>query len=115
MYFKERVVRCMRIALVCLEISFCSFALPLPAGKNCKAIADNFITSMALLCKLKMRGILYVGTVRNNQFLGCELKEEKTLKKEGRGNFDHRVETTHNICTIRWFDKRDVALVSSYL
>ena len=38
----------------------------LPAGKNYKAIADNFFTSMALLCKLKERGILYLGTVRKN-------------------------------------------------
>ena len=86
----------------------------LPAGKNYKAIADNFFTSMTLLCKRKERGILNLGTVRKNRLPGWELKD-KTLKEEGRGSFDHWAETTHDICAIRWFDNRAVTLVSSYL
>ena len=80
----------------------------LPAGKNYKAIADNFFTSMALLCKLKERGILNLGTVRKNRLPGCELKEEKTLKEEGRRSFDHWVETTQDICAIHWIFVRFV-------
>ena len=86
-------------------MSFCSFVLPYHQEKNYKAITENFFTSTALLCKLKERGILYLGTVRKNRLPGCELKDEKTLKEEGRGSFDHRVETTNDICAIRWFDK----------
>ena len=37
MYIKERVVRYMRIALVSLEMSFCSFALSYQQEKNYKA------------------------------------------------------------------------------
>jgi len=37
------------------------------------------------------------------------------LKKKGRGSYDHRVETTHNICVVRWYDNRAVTIASSFL
>lgn len=87
----------------------------LPAGKNYKATADNFFTSMPLILALKERGILYLGTARENRLKNCQLKEEKELKKDGRGSFDYRVETTHGVSAVRWYDNRTVLLASSYV
>ena len=87
----------------------------LPEGKNYKAIADNFFTSMPLILKLKERGIYFLGTVRANRLPNCQLQEEKYLKKNGRGSYDYRVETTHQVCGVRWYDNRAVTLASSYL
>ncbi|KAF3833215.1 hypothetical protein F7725_026880 [Dissostichus mawsoni] len=36
----------------------------------------------------------------------CNLEEEKSLKKKGRGSFDIRVEANHNICAVKWYDSR---------
>ncbi|XP_060758233.1 piggyBac transposable element-derived protein 3-like [Neoarius graeffei] len=44
----------------------------------------------------------------------CNLNDEKTLKKKGRGTFDVRVEENHNICAVTWYDTRQVTLVSSF-
>ncbi|KAJ4926426.1 hypothetical protein JOQ06_008600 [Pogonophryne albipinna] len=41
-------------------------------------------------------------------------EEEKSLKKKGRGSFDIRVETNHNICAVECYDSRAVTLVSSF-
>ncbi|XP_033823196.1 piggyBac transposable element-derived protein 2-like [Periophthalmus magnuspinnatus] len=87
----------------------------LPDEKNYKVTADNFFTSMPLIVKLKERGILYLGTARTNRLKNCRLKDEKDLKKEGRGSFDYRVETTHGVSAVKWYDNRAVLLVSSYL
>ncbi|KAJ8344740.1 hypothetical protein SKAU_G00289330 [Synaphobranchus kaupii] len=42
------------------------------------------------------------------------VQEEKELKKQGRGSFDFRVEQTHNICAVRWYDNRAVTLLSTF-
>ncbi|XP_060763987.1 piggyBac transposable element-derived protein 2-like [Neoarius graeffei] len=44
----------------------------------------------------------------------CNLNDEKTLKKKGRGTFDVRVEKNHNICAVTWYNTRQVTLVSSF-
>ena len=93
-------------------IKLCS---TLPEGKNYKAIADNFFTSVALILALKERDIFFFGTVRSNRMANCHLQDEKELKKIGRGSFDHRVETTHQVCIVRWYDNRAVTVASSYL
>ncbi|KAJ4947690.1 hypothetical protein JOQ06_009723, partial [Pogonophryne albipinna] len=58
--------------------------------------------------------IPYVGTARQVRLPNCNLEEEKSLKKKGRGSFDIRVETNHNICAVKWYDSRAVTLVSSF-
>lgn len=84
-------------------------------AKNCryKIYADNLFTSVPLLIKLKEQGMEYTGTVRKNRLPGCALEDEKAMKKRGRGAFDHRVEETHNIAAVRWFDNRAVSLLST--
>uniref|UniRef100_A0A3Q2TYY1 PiggyBac transposable element-derived protein domain-containing protein n=1 Tax=Fundulus heteroclitus TaxID=8078 RepID=A0A3Q2TYY1_FUNHE len=82
-------------------------------GQNYKIYADNYFASDPLVVKLLEHGIHYVGTARQVRFPNCNLEDEKSLKKKGRGSFDHRVEGTHNICAVKWYDNRAVTLVSS--
>ncbi|XP_028394533.1 piggyBac transposable element-derived protein 3-like [Dendronephthya gigantea] len=89
-------------------------ASTLPEGKNHKLYADNYFTSLPLVEKLKERGIQYVGTARNNRLKGCPLKSEKSLKSQGRGAYDVKVDQQKGIIVLRWLDKKAVTLVSSY-
>ncbi|KAJ4932945.1 hypothetical protein JOQ06_029783, partial [Pogonophryne albipinna] len=89
-------------------------ASTLPVGQNYKIYADNYFTCVPLVVKLLDRGIHYVGTARQVRLPNCNLEEEKSLKKKGRGSFDIRVETNHNICAVKWYDRRVVTLVSSF-
>ncbi|XP_071116851.1 piggyBac transposable element-derived protein 3-like [Haliotis cracherodii] len=68
-----------------------------------------------LVDQLNKRGILYVGTVRMNRLKGCKLKDQKTLKKEGRGSMDSKVEFNTGVIALRWYDNRTVDLVSTYV
>lgn len=90
-------------------------ASTLPTNENYKIYADNFFSGIAVILKLKAMGIHYVGTVRANRLPNCRLREEKDLKKDGRGAYDSRVEQTDNLVAVRWFDNRAVNLVSSFI
>ncbi|KAJ4945693.1 hypothetical protein JOQ06_023372 [Pogonophryne albipinna] len=76
-------------------------ASTLPEGQNYKIYADNYFTCVPLVVKLLDRGIHYVGTARQVRLPNCNLEEEKSLKKKGRGSFDIRVEANHNICAVK--------------
>ncbi|KAF3839434.1 hypothetical protein F7725_018151 [Dissostichus mawsoni] len=73
-------------------------------GTNCVQrrselqIYADYFTCVPLVVKLLDRGIHYVGTARQVRLPNCNLEEEKSLKKKGRGSFDIRVEANHNIC-----------------
>ncbi|KAK0141498.1 PiggyBac transposable element-derived protein 1 [Merluccius polli] len=56
----------------------------------------------------------YVGTARQVRLPNCNLEDEKSLKKKGRGSYDVRVEGNHNICAVKWYDNKAVTLVSSF-
>ncbi|XP_067945032.1 piggyBac transposable element-derived protein 2-like [Watersipora subatra] len=86
----------------------------LAKNSNYKIYADNSFTSVPLLEKLLRWELQYTGTVRQNWLLNCNIKGEKELKKEGRGSFDFRVEDTHNILAVRWFDNRAVTLLFAH-
>ncbi|KAL0151442.1 hypothetical protein M9458_053228 [Cirrhinus mrigala] len=89
-------------------------ASTLPEGQNYKIYADNYFTCVPLVVKLLERGIHYVGTARQVRLPDCNLEDEKSLKKKGRGSFDVQVEGNHNICAVKWYDNRAVTLVSSF-
>ncbi|XP_065060246.1 piggyBac transposable element-derived protein 3-like [Rhopilema esculentum] len=57
----------------------------LPSQMSYKAYFDNYFTFLEFLQKLKEWGIWAVGTMRQDRMRGCELQEEKVLKKEGKG------------------------------
>ena len=86
----------------------------IPRHRNYKLYYDNWFSSVNLAKRLKDEGILSVATVRPNRLKGCTMKEEKQLKKEGRGSFDFRVETTENILALKWFDNKSVHLLTTY-
>ena len=66
------------------------------------------------MIELQKRGIDFVGTVRSNRMKGCTLKSKNDLQKEGRDNFNSKVETNHNIIDVRWMDTKVVTILSSY-
>ncbi|GAA6100070.1 piggyBac transposable element-derived protein 3-like [Tachysurus ichikawai] len=83
----------------------------LPEGQTYKMYADNYFTGVPLVVKLLERGIHNVGTARQVCLPNCNLEDEKSLKRKGRGSFDVRVEGNHNICTVKWYDNRVGTLV----
>ena len=87
----------------------------LSAGCNYKIFADNFFTSTTLITQLLQRGIHYTGTVRNGRLPNCQLKDEKTLSKQGRGSFDSLVLNSPKMVAVRWFDNRPVTLSSTFV
>jgi hypothetical protein len=87
----------------------------LPAHNNFFLYFDNWFSSPELTVKLLNRGIHSVATLRSNRLRGCPLKSPKELKASGRGSFDYRVSTTHNIAVVCWYDNSPVQLVSSYV
>ena len=91
-------------------------ASTLAEGQNYKIYADNYFTCVPLVVKLLERGIHYFGTARQIRLPlpYCNLEDEKSLKKKGRGSLDVQVEENHNICTVKWYDNIAVTLVSSF-
>lgn len=55
-----------------------------------------------------------MGTARQVRLPNCDLEDEKSLKKKGRGSDDVRVEGNHNICAVKWSDNRAITLVLSF-
>ncbi|KAK6186655.1 hypothetical protein SNE40_005941 [Patella caerulea] len=84
-------------------------------GATYNIYADNLFSGVPLLLKLKERGMLYVGTIRKNRLPNCNLEDEASLKKRGRGAYDYRVEDDHNIVAVVWYDNKAVTLLSSYV
>ena len=85
-----------------------------PKQKNHKVCFDNYFTGMRLIRELKMKGIHSVGVVKSNRFMGCVLKTEKELKKEGRGSMDSKISDEGDISVVRWLDNL-VTLASSFV
>ncbi|KAK1170655.1 piggyBac transposable element-derived protein 3-like [Acipenser oxyrinchus oxyrinchus] len=86
----------------------------LPSDQNIKIYFDNWFASYDLVSTLKEMGFWSVGTVRSNRIPGCQLEEDKTLKKE-RGSFDYRTEAKKNVSVVKWFDNKCVHLISSFI
>ncbi len=58
--------------------------------------ADNFFSGIPLVSELTKKGIGYIGTLRENRLMKCKLKNEKEMKKEGRGSIDYSVASLEN-------------------
>ncbi|KAK2702084.1 hypothetical protein QYM36_019303 [Artemia franciscana] len=57
----------------------------------------------------------WVGTIHQNRLSGCELMGEKEMKRFRMGNVDWRVDKSTEICLVRWYDNKEVTLVSKYV
>lgn len=86
----------------------------IPKGVNHKIFADNWFSSLHLATALKSKGFCFLGTIRTNRMGKCQLKSEAVLKKNGRGSFDHIVETNENLSLVRWFDRKSINFVSTF-
>lgn len=53
-----------------------------------KVFADNFVTSLPLVLKLKENG-QFVGMARLNRLTDCFLTRDKEFEKKGRGAMVH--------------------------
>ncbi|XP_025191714.1 piggyBac transposable element-derived protein 3-like [Melanaphis sacchari] len=58
--------------------------------------------------------MLGIGTTRTNRLSGCTFKNEKDMKKSGRGTYDTKVDTTNKIVATKWYDNKFVHVVSNY-
>lgn len=86
----------------------------LPAHKNYKIYYDNWFSSVPLIDALNEKGILCLSTVRANRLKGLKLKEDKELKREGRGALDFSIEQRTDSVVVKWFDNKSVHLLSNY-
>ncbi|XP_065572329.1 piggyBac transposable element-derived protein 1-like [Artemia franciscana] len=76
---------------------------------------DKWFSSVDLVVHLKKIGYDCVWTIRQNRLSGCELMEEKELKRFGRGHVDWRVKKSTEVCLVRWYDNKAVTHLSSYV
>ncbi|XP_065317795.1 piggyBac transposable element-derived protein 3-like [Gordionus sp. m RMFG-2023] len=59
-------------------------------------------------------GYLVSGTIRSNRLSGCTLKNDKALKKEGRGAIDYKSEK-NGIIICKWQDNKAVTTISNFI
>ena len=66
-------------------------------NKNYKLYFDNYFTSIPLLRELKDKGILALGTLKNNRTYNCPLLSKKQMKMRFRGEIDSKISAEGNI------------------
>ncbi|XP_065319094.1 piggyBac transposable element-derived protein 3-like [Gordionus sp. m RMFG-2023] len=86
----------------------------IPPNINHKLYMDNFFSSYQLYLMLKKRDIMVSGTIRSNLLSGCTLKNDKALKKEGRGAIDYKSEK-NGIIICKWQDNKAVTTISNFI
>ena len=64
---------------------------------------------------MRKRNINFVGKITGSRMKKCQLLSEKGLKKQGRGEFDFRVDIALNVVAVRWSDNKLINIVSSYV
>lgn len=77
---------------------------------------DNFFSSFELMSYLRNElGIFSLGTIRSNRLRGCELLNDKQLRKNGRGSYDYKVDNENRVFILKWYDNKPVLLSSTYV
>lgn len=88
----------------------------MPDHKNHVVYFNNWFCSVDLQVELAKKGILSLGTVRENRLRNCPLPNDNDLKKGGRGSFEE-METNVKRVTLRavkCHDNRAVTLLSTF-
>ncbi|KAH8031173.1 hypothetical protein HPB51_013539 [Rhipicephalus microplus] len=85
----------------------------LPENRNRKLFFDDCFSRLCLVDELKRKGSLSVGTVRVDRTEKCPLTPDATLKAQGKGSVDFRVDEDSNIGVIKWM--MDVSTVYGWL
>jgi hypothetical protein len=76
---------------------------------------DNWFTSFPLIFHLRNEyGILSLGTLRKDRMKGCDIIDDKALKKKGRGSYQMVCDNVHKLAVVKWVDSQCVNLGSSY-
>lgn len=91
-----------------------ALAKDVPKHKNYKLYYDNWFSSLSLARILKTQGILCLSTVRANRLKGVVLKDDNSLKREGRGSADFCVEQITDTVVVKWYDNKFIHLLSNY-
>jgi len=75
---------------------------------------DNFFTSISLLTSLADKGIRATGTIRKNRLHSVPLINEKEMKKQDRGSFDHCYNNSNGVLVVRWKDSAVVNIATNH-
>ena len=51
---------------------------------------------------LKPKFVKATGTIHENRTEKCPLISDNTLKKQGRGNYDFKTDTNHDVIVCKW-------------
>lgn len=78
---------------------------------NCWLYFDNFFNSPTLIHKLYDRGIYAVGTQRSNRKFVPDMKPDKEMTKNPRGDIDIRYSKKAICC--KWYDNKPVLMMGS--
>lgn len=78
-----------------------------------KLYCDRFFSSLKLVNRLQNSGIGMTGTIMGNRIENSPIVSPDILKKQSRGTFDYRTDTTTNCTVTTWNDNRVVTIVSS--
>ena len=74
---------------------------------------DCFFSSLKLCNRLLRQNISLTGTIMSNRTKKCPLKDQKELKKEPRGSFDYRVNTSTETIVVVFNDNKVFHVVST--
>lgn len=74
---------------------------------------DNYFSCPELFVELNKRNMYATATIRSNRMRNCPLRNEKSLKKDGRGTVDYVVSESDGILQCAWYDNRQVTLISN--
>lgn len=75
---------------------------------------DRYFSSQKLADELSSRGILCSGTLMKNRIPhGCQLKDDRSLKEEGRGSCHVLVRPDKKVAVTKWFDNKPVIFMST--
>lgn len=75
---------------------------------------DRFFTSLRLADELLKRGLFSTGTLAKNRIpKNVDLKDEKELKKMGRGSHDTVTRCDGTVTCVHWYDNKSVVMLST--
>ena len=91
-------------------------AQTIPVNMSHLLFFDNWFSSLPLVVVLEKKGIHALGTVRQNRLKGCNLIDDKSLKKFGRGASVEKCGLVEGVevTVLKWNDTKCVTFISTY-
>ena len=65
---------------------------------------EKFFTSYELIVHLCSLGIRVTGTIRSNRTAKCPFEDDKSMKKEVRGDVDFKFDKEEEVLFVKWND-----------